>query len=389
MPDYLQGFFGTAAAGVEARNDITVLVRNVYANRNPLITRLAATKQSVERVDFKTYGHKYRPRSTTLTVAISATTTTGLTVGDASFFMNHDILELVDSAGNGSERVQVAVDPLSGTTLSVTRGVSSTTALTTVTAASTVRLIGNSRTGSEIDQTGLSTLGTSHTQYCQTFQTPVQVGGSAQTTKAQVFPGGITSPFDFNKTMALQNIMDDSEVTCFYGIGQAPVDNTVTAKMDGIRAMLSTNKITANPTNAAAYTATDLIRDTLQAARMGGGDPDVLYVSSEFMVGLATWGHAIQRIDAGETIFGTPIKTILAPFLGDVMIIESILLNPYTAVALTSSEVYIREKRPIFWNQRGNRGDMTEGEWIREFAIELQQESHHAWVEGITGFAAN
>jgi hypothetical protein len=32
---------------------------------------------------------------------------------------------------------------------------------------------------------------------------------------------------------------------------------------------------------------------------------------------------------------------------------------------------------------------MVEGEWIAEMAVELQNESHHAWVEGITAFSAN
>ena len=49
-------------------------------------------------------------------------------------------------------------------------------------------------------------------------------------------------------------------------------------------------------------------------------------------------------------------------------------MRPYTAIALTSSEVYIRNKRNPYWNLRGNRGDMVEGEWIAEMAIEVVNE---------------
>ena len=63
----------------------------------------------------------------------------------------------------------------------------------------------------KITQTGLSTVGVARTQYCQTFQFPVQVGGSAQTARAQVLPGGIQTPFDFNQTVQLQNMVDDIE----------------------------------------------------------------------------------------------------------------------------------------------------------------------------------
>ena len=149
--------------------------------------------------------------------------------------------------------------------------------------------------------------------------------------------------------------------------------------MNGLRSILQTNNISSltgtTPVNAAAYGSTDLIRDTLQAARSGGGDPDLLVVSTNFMSGFATWGQAIQRVPAGETVFGTPINVLEAPFLHGVTIVEAPLLRPYTAIALTSSEVYIRNKRNPFWQLRGNRGDMVEGDWIAEMAIEVVNES--------------
>jgi hypothetical protein len=40
------------------------------------------------------------------------------------------------------------------------------------------------------------------------------------------------------------------------------------------------------------------------------------------------------------------------------------------------------------WNMRGNRGDMLEGDWIMEGAVEVVNEAHHAWVDGITAFSA-
>ncbi len=397
MSDFLQGFLGTQQAGIEARNDVTVAIRNWFANRNPLITRLPYVP--VERVDFQMYTHKYRARSASLAAAVAATTQTSLTVSDATFLMNHDVLELVDSATGNVERVQVSGDPTSATTVNVIRGVAGYTPLASVASNSVVNLIGNSRTGAEVQQTGLTTVGVPRTQYCQTFQFPVQIGGSAQTARAQVMPAGIQSPFDFNMTVQLQNMVDDIENSCYYGVAQAPLDAAnnaglpVTAKMNGLKYILQTNNISSAtssvPVNASAYGSTDMIRDTLQAARSNGGDPDLLVVSTNFMSGFATWGQAIQRIPAGETVFGTPINVLEAPFLHGVTIVEAPLLRPFTAIALTSSEVYIRNKRNPYWNLRGNRGDMVEGDWIAEMAIEVVNESHHAWVEGITAFSAN
>ena len=319
---------------------------------------------------------------------------TTISTADATFLMNHDVLQFVDSVTGNTEYVQINGDPTSSTTFNVIRGTAGTSALAGVTNGSTVNLIGNSRSGAEVNQTGLTTIGVSRTQYCQTFQMPVQIGGSAQTARAQVMPGGIQTPFDFNMTVQLQNLVDDIESSCYYGLAQAPVDAVnnngvpITAKMNGLRAILQTNN-TSSPTNGSAYGSTDLIRDTLQAARQNGGEPDLLIVSTNFMSGFAMWGQAIQRVPAGETIFGTPINVLEAPFLLGVTIVEAPLLQPYTAIALTSSEVYIRNKRNPYWNLRGNRGDMVEGDWIAEMAIEVVNESHHAWVQGITAFSAN
>ena len=329
MANFIQGYLGTQQAGVEARNDVTVAIRNWFANRNPLVTRLPYVP--VERVDFLMYSHQYRARSTTVTAAIAASTTTGLSLGDATFLMNHDVLQLIDSTSGSSEYVQISGDPTGSQTITVIRGVAGTTATTSVASGSTVNLIGNSRTGAEVNQTGLTTVGVSRTQYCQTYQFPVQIGGSAQTAKAQVMPGGIQTPFDFNMTVQLQNMVDDIENCVYYGIAQAPNDGSgVTAKMNGLSNIIQTN-LTHSPTNASAYGSTDLIRDTLQAARSGGGEPDLLVVSTNFMSGFATWGQAVQRIPAGETVFGTPINVLEAPFLHGVTIVEAPLLRPYTA----------------------------------------------------------
>ena len=75
MADFLQGFLGTYQSGVEARNDVTVAVRNWFANRNPLVTRLPYVP--VERVDFLMYTHKYRARSTTLGAAVTSSDAVG------------------------------------------------------------------------------------------------------------------------------------------------------------------------------------------------------------------------------------------------------------------------------------------------------------------------
>ncbi len=379
MPNaYLQGIQAAFDNQSQVQNDISVVAINWFVNRCPLVTRVP--RIPCASTTFTIISRAFRSRVAVVASAIAASDTQ-VTLVDASPFMNGDVLELASG-----ERVEIVADPnvLTGV-VQVRRGAEGTTAAAGL-VNDAVRLIGNSRTGAEINQNGVAFRPSGVTQFCQTWQHPVQVGGSLQASAGFQLPRGVHTPFDESKMDALQNLMDDMESSAYYGRGEDPA-LVARPKQKGLRTLLGSSVTTA-PTNAAAYKPTDLIRDTLQACRTGGGDPDVLLVSTNFMTGLATWGHAAQRINAGVNIFGTPIDVFEAPFLGGISIIEAPLLKPFSAVALTSSEVQLRMKRNEFWSPRGSRGDAYEGDWIAEGAIEVNNPQHHAWVEGITAFSA-
>lgn len=371
-----QDILNINSQSIHIRNAVFAIANQWFANRNPLTTRIPHVP--VGSTTFKIVTRNFRPRAYTLGAAIADGVVTTITLNDATPLMAGDVLELISG-----ERVEVAtVD--SGTTVTVIRGVESTTGAAQANGTA-VYLIGNSRTGAEVDQIAAAMGSTGVDQYCQTFQHPVQVGGSLQAETEYVAAGPARTPFDQFKMDALQNLMDDMEYSTYYGKGQAPSAGG-RQKQKGLRALVG--NLVTTPTNAGAYKATDFVRDALQSARQNGGQPDTVFMSSNFMTGLATWGHQVQRVDAGKNMFGTPIDLFHAPFLTGVNIIEAPLLKPFTAVAVTSSEVRMRMKREVFWNPRGVRGDAYEGDWMAEGAIELDNPGHHAWVEGITAFAA-
>ena len=375
---YLQGIQGAFDNQAEVRNNIYVVASNWFVNRCPLVTRVPRVPTG--STTFTIVSRSFRSRVATVTVAIAAADAQ-ITLADVSPLMNGDVLELASG-----ERVELIGDPnLVTNTVPVRRGAEGTTPGTGA-VNDVIRLIANSRTGAEINQNGVALKPVGVTQFCQTWQHPVQVGGSLQASSAFATVPGVRTPFEQYKMDALQNLMDDMEYSSYYGRGDDPAV-AARPKQKGLRALLTAN-LTLNPVNAGAYKPTDLIRDTMQQCRVNGGDPDVLLVSSNFMTGLATWGMAVQRIDAGVNVFGTPIDVFEAPFLGGVSIIEAPLLKPSTAICLTSSEVRMRMKRNEFWNPRGVRGDAYEGDWIAEGAVEVDNQAHHAWVEGITAFSA-
>lgn len=380
MPNaYLQGIQGTVDNLAQIRNDIHVVAINWFVNRCPLVTRVP--RLPVASTTFSMVNRAYRSRKATLAAALTASAGS-VTFTDASALMNGDVLELPSG-----ERIQLegAPHPITQVAL-IRRGVEGTTPAAAAMNDVAI-LIGNSRSGAEVDQIGVAARPSGTLQYCQTWQHPVQIAGSLQATTGYQTQTGLHTPLDQVRMEALQNLMDDMEFSSYYGLGEAP-EVASRPKQRGLRALLTTNRTTA-PVSASAYKPSDLIRDTLEKCRMHGGDPDVLIVSSNFMTGLAIWGHAAQRIEAGSNIFGTPIDVFEAPFLGGISLIEAPLLKPWTAIALTSSEVRLRMKRNEFWNPRGSRGDAIEGDWVAEGAIEVENEAHHAWVEGISGFSAS
>lgn len=373
-------------ASTYARDNAGVIPKDVYGvavnfmtNRTPLAARLPS--RPVGSASFFVTNDKYRGAGITASV-IGSTGTTTITVSDGNQFMKGDVIEI------DSEAMLVTADP-SGTgnnDLTVTRGYASTTAATHL-AAAPVYLIGNTRTGAEVDVNGASRIPTVVEQYLQTFQHPYAVGGALAAKTNHALPPGVANVIGRERALAIQNCMDDIERAFYYGRGVSLSAATARPAMKGLRSLLTTNNVTS-PTSASAYKPTDLMRDVFEPAYRAGGNPDILLTSTNFMLGLATWGHAAQRIDAGVNVFGTPINVFESPFLMGVSIIPCPLLRPYTAIALTSNEVQIRTSRQMFDQARGNRGDATEGDIIAELALEVHNEDHHAMVTGITGWSA-
>lgn len=376
----------------EVRNDITALSIPMFYNEYPLITRLS--RVPVGSVTFETINYNLRKRGyflkTDLTGESTASTTTvsvALTSGgsnDSTPFMVGDVLELASG-----ERFEVTAVP-NGTQLTVARekdGTSfGTASLNAVNSA--VTLISNSRTGKEVDQAGFRPARSKTSQQCQVWQYPVQVGGSAMSTTSAVLPPGIANFFEGERLDKLRDMYRDMEYSTLYGGGEAPLSDDSRPKQKGLRSLIVTNRVT-NPENKTDYTPADLIRDTIQRCRDNGGNPDVFLFSTSFLTALHIWGIQYAHVPMGNTIFGVPITAFQIPMLAqNVQFIEAPMLKPNSVVCLTSQEVRWRTKRNEFWNLRGNRGDAVEGEWIAEGAVELHNESHHAWVENITQFAA-
>ena len=378
-----------------------------FVNRVPLQSFLPVLPTN--NISFSLVTYKFRPRQITV-VADPGAAGTMLTVLDGSFILNGDVIVLPSGEYVEATNAPTINQPTAPDTVPIRRGVGTGygsqtivagTAIPTVsgTAISTANpalgwAVGNSRTGGEKYQLGINQVPTSRPQYVQTFQHVVQTSGVMQAIGGALpLPAGIPTPWEKNKHDAMQALVDDVENSCLYGVGEAVSGTNQRPKMYGAFNLITTNAVTS-PTNASAYKPSDFENDVLGPIRTNGGQPSLMMISSGFRIGLARWGFPLQRFYdvQGKTTYGKDIQTYRSPFLGDIEIIENMWLNRLgkAAMVFTREEVALRELESLDYKPYGRTGDtgaQGEGDWIARMALEVQNEFHHGYVTGITGFS--
>lgn len=381
MPhEFIQGIVGFADASDRIPKSYQGVSNEWYINRDPLFARLP--KAPVGSPRFQMVGHKFRTRLNVVDGVVVAGANS-LVLQDATNLMVGDVLQNMTTG----EAIEVIGAPTQGTTITIRRGIGGTSS-SAIADGEILSLIGNSRTGAEVNQVAVSSRATAAEQYVQTFQHVVSIGGLVQASSSYVMDPSQVTPFDQNRMDALQNLMDDIEYSSFYGVGEDPVvAPTGRGKQFGIRSFLTSNKV-VSPTAKNSYKPSDFVSDTIQRCFANGGNPDLILCSTDWITGLQRWSLPLQRLDAGESKFGQRITAFSCPFLGDLTLVPCPMLRPRTAVVLSSSEVRFRVLRPISWEPYGRTGDAEQGHWIASVAIELENENHHAWVEGIVTFVA-
>lgn len=401
----LRGIFTPADIIAEQPKDLSAFVQSAYVNEYMLAMRLSRVPAPTESFDIYTHGP--RPRVLALGANIAADDTATITLDNVSALLVGDVLEI------GAERVAVSGNPTvtnattGAGTVPVTRGVEGTTPANSTSSAAThsdgdtVRLIGNSRTGAEVDQQGYRVKRKLRSQYVQTYQFPVQVGGRAA---ASADLGGVVLPsgpagartpgggpmLAREEEDKLTDLLLDVEETSFYGIGQ---DGTTAPdgrwRQTGLKQFAQdVSNYVGSPTNAAAYKPTDLSRDIIQGITNKKGRIDTLICSTDFDIAFATWHNAAQALPAGETEYGQQIlvyRSALFPRLG---IWFSQALRPGSVIGIDSQRIRMRVKRPESYAIRGRRGDAYEGDWLFDGAIDMEDPDQGLiMVENITGFA--
>lgn len=405
----IQGIIQNISLGTEQYTPLYPYLREVFLNDAPLLNR--AEREVAEGQSYNIIVYDVRPFNYTLSgTAISSTSQTTFYLADASPLQVGDVLEFEGVASGAAtgvyERVEITADPNVAVTpnqITVRRGRETTTPQTNDLSGgyTNIRLIGNSRTGAEINQTGTRAVRYAIPQNVQTHQFPIQVSGLANAVQNTRLPNGVRDVFTLEQKTKLVDMERSIESTLYYGLGEKPQAVGDRAKCVGLRALISyfggMGVPPASGTNTNVFTniggSYTFLQFTnhLQAAFNGGGDPDVVLCSTGMMTGLQTWGFAKQFLtDVQETKAGVKINQVQMPFLGKpITFIPSYVMNKngISWCALTWRDLRIRRIREELWMLRGVQGDAFMGDFLGDFAPEIGHPGWHAWGEGITSFS--
>ena len=383
----------------EQQTVLYAYLREIFINETPLTTRLRRERGISEYYNIVVYD--IRPLTYQIGAAIAATgTTTVINLGDVTPLLTGDVLEIPNTAGNAIERVEVVDNPVvAGATVTVKRGAEGTALVAndfTTGTFLTVQLIGNSRTGGEINQQGHRAIRTDIPQNIQTHQFPVQTGGKVMAMRNIQLPAGFNDVFTLDQKVAMTEMMISQEVAHYYGIGEKATVAGQRAKESGLKKLIGYYKspdggVTAGPNVKVAlggsFTRQNMIT-SLQTAIDGGGRPDVIVCSTDFFGAISTWSLGNQFYVQGTNKIGMAIDGFLTAFLGrPIMFVPSFRLRKGTFMGLTWDDVLIRELRPEQFIQRGVLGDAMQGDMLCDTCIEIGHPGWHCWGEGITSYA--
>lgn len=366
-----------------------------WVNRFPIFTRIRQVPAI--QPEYLMQGFLQRPEYVTVSVSQLATDVT-LTLVDASYLYNGDTLEYMKSDGT-VEMMEVTGDPNTTTNqVSVVRG-DAFTAAAAITANTQLRIISNTRTGGEMNQRGIGPTPWKNVNWIQTNQKPVEIAGLLQDTlafRSETLQAGAQDPLDAHRMRALFNMTEDIERALVYQRGMSHSDTaTFRAKTKGIRQILGDSNtidyepLLNHPTNFAAYSPEDFIRDAFQGPASQGGGPNIIFISTDFIGGLARWKLGLTKIaDMGTTELNVEISGFTSTLAPDVTFIPAPKLRAGSYICVNEEDIILRYMRLPTWYLRGKNGDAWQGDIIARIGLQLNNPNMQRMVEGITGFAA-
>lgn len=322
----------------------------------------------------------YLGTRTTLATAISAATTTSVSVADGSILRPYDVIHIPSVGEN------MLVTAVSGNTVTVTRGYGNTAAATAIAANAEVLNIGSAMAENALARDRRSTQEVAKFNYTQIFRTPVELSNTEAASKLY---GGKDRAYQRRKAAA-EHKLDIARSMYF---GQRKEDTTGAATRRTMGGLIEFVKGGSN-VQAFSSAGTQLTYknfNTLVAAPAfkHGSTEKLLVCGSTLASAIDLWAIDKLVTKTSEEIFGVRVDTLKTSF-GDLKILRDKLLegDTYGGYGLILDMDKIRyaylEGRDTKLNVdiQANDQDGVMDEYITECSLEVKCPDAHMLITG-------
>ena len=322
--------------------------------------------------------------STQLNGAISATSTTSLTVDDGTIFRVGDIIHIPSVNEN------MLVTTVSGNTLTVTRGYGSTTAQAAIADNAIVLIIGNANEENAGARKAISTQELAKFNYTQIFRTPCQLSNTLLNTDVY---GKKERAYQRMKALN-EHKMDIARAMYF---GQKKEDTTgtqVRRTMGGIMEFIKTGSNTqtfapSGSSGAVNFTWKLFNEKVAKKAFLHGSSSKLLIAGGTTSAAMDAWAIDKCYLPVDEEIFGLHIRKMVTTY-GEL----KVLWDPLLDMCGYSDYGFILDMDKIKYVHLQNRDtklnvDIQENdidgvmdEYITECSIEVKNPDAHFMFSG-------
>lgn len=303
--------------------------------------------------------------------ATSATSSTSVTVSDASGVRVRDVYKKRDAASEETtpgSGLQVEVSAVNYTTnvltLAARPGFGSTDVQ--LVNGDVLDLIGQVPKEGEEPQNARDLDPNARFNYCERFQEHVQASRTAQ--KHEQW--GITNPLERAKQRKFKELAIRFERSLIHSRRQKSTDGTQ-YQMGGLLYFIQTNFVSGVKVNMAS-----LINDLLRKSYNVGGMPSFLVVSPSFKRVFSELNASLVHEDHVDTVIGRT-KTRFTSDFGDVEVWMDRHMPTKTAIAVQPEYVTIQNYDEWFYEDLAKTGDADHGHIVAEKGLKVKNEKAH------------
>lgn len=192
-------------------------------------------------------------------------------------------------------------------------------------------------------------------------------------TQEAIQHAGRTSEYAYQASKALKALANDMEMSLHDGTGNSGASG-VARELKGVRAAITTNKITAATGSTSAALSVDTLNSLLRTIWAAGGKPNAIYVNGAQKEAIAKFTTPITRnIDAATKRY-TSVINVFDSAYGTLDVILDRYATASELLALQEDQFKVAYLRPVMTKSLPDGGGGKKGKVEAEYTLQYGNE---------------